>query len=135
MPERRDQLLALREQSGNKGKFLAALERTRGTSRGFEMSPFVEEGRPDNRLAQSMEWLFNEKNRDEHAQVRRNVEAGMNHLVGVPIHAVIGIIDGIVDASTVLIGEMAEDVAHLFSYTGGRIADGWRRGRQGGTGR
>ena len=133
MPRRKEEIGALLAQNPNREIFLAELKKTRGLRVSDEPERFSFEER--GRLVRTAEWLFNEKNGDEHAQKRRDVEAGMRHLVGVPIHALIGIIDGLIDSATVLAGEVLEDATFFVSYSGKRMVDGWNRGKRGGTGR
>jgi hypothetical protein len=131
MAGRREQISALRDQYTDKEQFLEALKSSRlRPAAESGVIPFAEEGR----LMHPKSWLFNEKNGNEHAQVRRDIESGMRHVAGIPVHALIGLIDGIVDALTVGAGELAEDLTFFAGYTSRRVVDGWKRGRQGGTG-
>lgn len=74
--------------------------------------------------------LFDHKNENLHYDIRRDVEEGVRHLVGLPIYAVIAAIDAGIDALGYGISEITEDATFIASRTLRRAKAGWERGKR-----
>lgn len=73
--------------------------------------------------------------RKEREEIDKNIrlmfELKLRHLVGMPIHAIIGVIDGLLESGAVGVSEVAETATFLVSRTQRRMREGWRRGKDG----
>ena len=82
-------------------------------------------------VADKTKSTFNSRNSELHYQARRDIEEGFKHIVGIPIYAATGIIDGALEGGVYLVSEVAEDLTYLVARTGTRMRQGWERGKRG----
>lgn len=74
---------------------------------------------------------FRKEREEIDTNMRLMLELKIRHMVGMPIHVILGVIDGILEAGAVAVSEVAETAAFAVSRTTKRTADGFRRGRDG----
>lgn len=74
---------------------------------------------------------FRKEREEIDTNMRLMFELKIRHLVGMPIHAIIGLIDGILEALAVGASEVAETATFAISRTTRRAADGIKRGKDG----
>lgn len=74
---------------------------------------------------------FRKEREEIDTNMRLMLELKIRHLVGMPIHVILGVIDGILEALAVGASEIAETATFAISRTTRRAADGIKRGKDG----